>query len=80
MCIVSGWNEARREFEVHTFHPFLGTQGVLTLTYKAARRLLNVQEMRVIEAAPMPVPFSAKAQHDMTSRLPKTKRSKGGKS
>jgi hypothetical protein len=79
LCIVSGWNEARREFEVHTFHPFLGSQGVLTLTSKAAKRLLNIQEMRVIEAAPMPVPFSAKARRDLNSRLPKTSRSKGGK-
>jgi TIR domain-containing protein len=77
LCIVSGWHEARREFEVHTFHTLLGNQGVLTLTYKAAKRLLNVQEMRMIEAAPMPVPFSAKAQRDLESRLPKTSRSKG---
>lgn len=68
-CIISGWNERRREFEVHTFHPLLGQAGVLTLTYKAAERLLS--DMRLIEAAPMTLPFSTKARRDLAARLPK---------
>lgn len=68
-CIVSGWNEGRREFEVHTFHPRLGKAGVMTLTYKAAERLLS--DMRLIEAAPMVMPFSQKARRDLEDRLPK---------
>ena len=56
LCIVSGWNERRREFEIHTFHPLLGERGVLTLTYKAVEHLLDVSAARLIEAAPMPMP------------------------
>lgn len=70
-CVVSGWNERRRVFELYTFRPWLGEGGVLTLTDKALSRLLVLDETRVIEAARMPVPASLKAQRDLQSRLPR---------
>jgi hypothetical protein len=71
VCIVSGWNERRREFEIHSYRPLLGERGVLTLTYRAVEHLLDLSEARLIEAAPMPLPFSQKAQRDLASRLPR---------
>ena len=70
-CVVSGWNERQRVFELHTFRPWLGERGLLTLTYKAVQHLLELRETRVIEAARMPMPISQKAQRDLQSRLPR---------
>jgi len=70
-CIVTGWDARRREFSIHTLNPGFGNQGVITLTYNAATKALEQTEMRVIEAAAMPLPFSSKAQRDLQARLPR---------
>jgi hypothetical protein len=73
-CIVSGFNAARREYTLHTFHPRLGRRGVITLTEEAARQLLDLKELRLVEPAPLPLPFSQKAYRDLASRLPRTRK------
>jgi hypothetical protein len=74
LSIVTGWDARRRVFEIHTFHRPLGNQGLVMLAYGAARHVLGLDEMRLIEAAEMPMPISQKARRDLESRLPKATR------
>ena len=72
--VISGWHVGRREFTVHTLDARFGRAGVLTLTWKAARQLIDTKELRAIDAAPLPLPYSARAIRDLKSRLPRRTR------
>jgi hypothetical protein len=70
--VLAGVNRTMAWFRDARF----GRSGVLTLSWDAARQLIDLNELRAIDTTPLPLPVSRKAMRDFESRLPRKRRPK----
>ena len=70
--VITDWDRRKRIFTAQTRMTAVGKRGVLRLNFEAAEECVDKNELRAIDAAPMPVPVSLKAQRSLEARRRRT--------